>query len=89
MNNAIKNEFEKIDAFISNIAGVNRLVNAVADLVLPTTVARASCSGCSSTHCGWACIDGVGYELFRDYNTSQCCCYDCWRYCSQATPIGC
>jgi hypothetical protein len=80
----------KIDDVLGKVRGVNRVVNAIADLVMPVATVRANCTGCTSTECGWACIDGIGYKLFREYNISgQCCCYDCWRQCSQATSITC
>lgn len=80
---------EILNDFVAQIGPLNRVITVLSDLLLPVSVARAACSGCSSEYCGAACINGMGYRLYRHYNTGQCSVYDCWRYCSTQTNITC
>jgi hypothetical protein len=80
-----------VDWAVRQARPVNHLVNALADLVLPTTTASAGCSGCGD-HCSWFCApDGTVYELFKWYIGSTCeyACCGSPGCCRQVSPFGC
>lgn len=74
--------------FASNIQPFNRIITALADLVMPTTQVKAACSGCGQ-HCSYFCDSATGtiYELFRSYYST--CEYTCSHTCKRATNMTC
>jgi hypothetical protein len=87
--NSVLNLFDRL---VTRTRPVNLLVNAVADLILPLSTAKAECSGCGE-HCSYMCDPGTGtvYKLFRTYfwGTCEYSCCGAPGCCREVTSITC
>jgi hypothetical protein len=87
------NALSLFDRLVTRMRPVNLLVNAVADLILPLSTAKAGCSGCGE-HCSYMCdpSTGIVYKLFRKYYIEPTCEYSCCgtaNCCREVTSITC
>ncbi len=87
-----QNWLGRMNLIIHHIKPIDRLVQNIADMIVPIKGVYASCYGCTSVHCGWYCHSDTGEvsEMFKELiEVTNCQQYICRLKCSAPTSITC